>query len=227
MPNETSGGRQPPLFSFRRESLRYRAQPILNNVELDIYAGESVALVGKSGAGKSTLLKALRQQQSRSVAWCPQDCGLVPSLSVFHNVYMGGLNRHNVAYNLLVLLKPPGRPVAEISTLLDKLHLPEKLWTPVSQLSGGQQQRVSIGRALFQRQPIFLGDEPVSSLDRYQADALLTLIACHHPTRVLALHDTEQALQTCSRIIGLRAGHIVLDSPAAEVSQRQLGQLYV
>ena len=199
---------------------------MLDNICLSIAPGERVALVGKSGVGKSTLLAALREQQSNSVAWCPQQHGLVPMLSVYHNIYMGGLHRHNTLYNLLNLIKPLSRPLRKVAALVEQLQLSESLHARVEQLSGGQAQRVAIGRALYQQQAVFLGDEPVSAVDDYQAQQLLTLILEKHETLVLALHDVEQALRFCDRIIGLKEGAIVLDAPCSTLKPSDLVELY-
>jgi phosphonate transport system ATP-binding protein len=214
------------MFELHNTSLKYREQTVLNNLSLSIRAGESVALVGPSGAGKSTLLKHLRRLQTKQVAWCPQHTGLVPMLSAYHNIYMGGLSRHNSLYNLVNLVRPLATPKAEIQDLADQLELAEYLFKRIDELSGGQQQRVAIGRALYQQQPVFLGDEPVSALDAFQADKILSLISQRHTTIVLALHDTEQALRVCQRLIGLKDGVIVFDLHAEKVQRQQLDALY-
>ena len=215
-----------PVFSLANAELAYEGRVVLNNISLSITPGERVALVGKSGVGKSTLLAALREQQSNSVAWCPQQHGLVPMLSVYQNIYMGGLHRHNTLYNLLNLIKPLAKPLQKVAGLAKQLHLSESLYTPVEALSGGQSQRVAIGRALYQQQAVFLGDEPVSAVDDYQAQELLTLILKKHETLVLALHDVEQALLFCDRIIGLKDGAIVLDAPSSTLKASDFVELY-
>lgn len=199
---------------------------VLDDVSLSIAPGECVALVGKSGVGKTTLLAALREQQSNSVAWCPQQHGLVPMLSVYHNIYMGGLQRHNTLYNLFNLIKPLSQPLQEVANLAKQLQLDEYLLARVEQLSGGQAQRVAIGRALYQQQNVFLGDEPVSAVDDYQAQQLLALLLEKHETLVLALHDVQQALGFCDRIIGLKDGAIVLDAPSSSLKANDLVELY-
>jgi len=215
-----------PIFSLANAELAYQGRVVLNNITLSIAAGERVALVGKSGVGKSTLLAALREQQSNSVAWCPQQHGLVPMLSVYHNMYMGGLHRHNALYNLLNLIKPLSQPLHEVTKLAEPLQLDKFLFDRVEQLSGGQSQRVAIGRALYQQKNIFLGDEPVSAVDDYQAQQLLKLIVEKHETLVLALHDVEQALHFCDRIIGLKDSAIVLDAPCSALQMSDLAELY-
>jgi len=215
-----------PVFSLNNTQLAYEGRVVLRNVTLSIAPGERVALVGKSGVGKSTLLAALREQCPKGVAWCPQQHGLVPMLSVFHNIYMGGLHRHNSLYNLFNLIRPLPQPLYEVDGLAKQLQLDEYLIDRVEQLSGGQSQRVAIGRALFQQQDVFLGDEPVSALDEHQARQLLALITEKHETLVLALHDVEQALHFCDRIIGLKDSAIVLDAPGSTLKPSDLTELY-
>ncbi|MBU3823535.1 MAG: ATP-binding cassette domain-containing protein [Candidatus Oceanisphaera merdipullorum] len=216
-----------PLFRFQQHSLGYGGKTVLHELTLDIHQGERVALLGKSGSGKSTLLRQLRAQQAESVAWCPQQPGLVPMLSAFHNIYMGRLSSHSLLHNLANLVRPQAKPKAEIAKLAASLGLSEQLWQPAELLSGGQQSRVSLGRALYQQRPIFMGDEPVSALDERQADALLQLLGTRHHTLVVALHNLEQALSHCTRIIGLADGHVLLDAPAASLTSAELDTLYL
>ena len=195
----------------------------LNDISLSINAGEKVALLGPSGGGKTTLLNTLHQQTSEltcadNIAWCPQEHGLVEPLSGYHNIYMGQLQQHNALYNLVNLIKPLAKPKKAINELAAELGLEtDLLFKPVSQLSGGQRQRIGIGRALYRQQETFLGDEPVSSLDPVQAQQVLQLIIQRHTTTILALHNRKQALENFDRIIGIKAGRIVFDSPAKEL----------
>ncbi|WP_217645547.1 ATP-binding cassette domain-containing protein [Oceanisphaera psychrotolerans] len=80
------------LFRFQQESLGYAGSPVLRELTLELRRGERVALLGESGTGKSTLLRRLRELRPAEVAWCPQQPGLVPMLSAFHNIYMGRSN---------------------------------------------------------------------------------------------------------------------------------------
>lgn len=199
---------------------------MLDHVSLCITAGERVALIGGSGAGKSTLLKALREQRPDQVAWCPQQPGLVPILSTFHNIYMGVLDSHSLAYNLINLIKPLPGARSIVEPIAKQLGLEQQLLSSTDKLSGGQQQRTSIGRALIQQRPIFLGDEPVANVDEYQGEALLQLICQRHETVVLALHDVAQALSFCTRIVGLQDGAIVIDAPSDQLQASDLAGLY-
>lgn len=196
----------------------YNLDTRLLDISLSINAGEKVALLGPSGGGKTSLLNALHQQCADQVAWCPQEHGLVEPLSGYHNIYMGQLDQHNALYNLVNLIKPLAKPKQQITELSAELGLiSEQLWKSVAQLSGGQRQRIGIGRALYRQQETFIGDEPVSSLDPVQAQQILELIFKRHRTVILALHNRKQALENFDRIIGIKAGKIVFDSPKKEL----------
>lgn len=203
------------MFKLEQYSQGHR----LHNITLTLNAGEKVAILGPSGGGKTSLLNALHQQCADQVAWCPQEQGLVGVLSGYHNIYMGQLERHSWFYNLINLLKPFSQPKQEVTELAETLGLDAKehLWKPVALLSGGQKQRIAIGRALYRQCDAFLGDEPVSSLDPVQAQQIIELIFSRHFTVVMALHNRQQAFQNFERIIGVKDGKILFDSPAKEL----------
>ena len=213
-------------FRLQQAALTVGGQTVLHDLDITILPGERVALLGESGAGKTTLLRALREQQPNRIAWCPQQPGLVPVLSVFHNLYMGRLDQYATAYNLLNLIRPTQARRRDVSELADRLGLGDRLWTPVEQLSGGQQSRVNLGRALYHQRPLFIGDEPVSAIDERQGADLLTLICEQHETVVLALHNIDQALAHCNRIIGIRAGRVAFDSPSDQLTSADIKPLY-
>jgi len=215
-----------PVFKLQSSSLGWGSTPILKALNLSVAEGEKVAIIGKSGAGKSTLIHSLHQQAAEKVALCGQKLGLVSSLSVFHNIYMGQLDKHHFFYNLANLIRPFNAEVKAITPLTDLLGLTDSLFKEVGSLSGGQQQRVALGRALFQNKTIFLGDEPVSSVDELQSEKLLALILSRHNTVILALHNIDLALRYCDRVIGLRGGTIELDVAAKDTSIEQLRSLY-
>lgn len=214
------------MFDLVNASASYNGREVLSGVTLSIAEGERVALVGESGAGKSTLLTLLYRQRSADSALIPQDWALVRTLSVFHNVYIGRLNRYSTWYNLRNLVRPSRREIGEIEPILEALGLADKIFAPVGELSGGQQQRAAVARALFQGSPALLGDEPVSSVDEHQARRVLETIRETHGTIVLAMHDVDLALAYTDRVIGLKNGGIVLDAPTAGLSPADLDTIY-
>lgn len=216
----------PNVFTIDNQTLGYANDDVLTVHSLCIARGEKVALLGISGSGKTTLLQSLYRQQQPYTAYCPQQLGLVDILSVFHNIYMGSLQRHRLIYNIWNLVSPRPRELTEISLLCDQLKLGSKLRTSIDQLSGGQRQRTALARSLYRQADIFLGDEPVSAVDSYQAETLLQLVNDKHQTVVIALHDREQALTHFDRIIGLRQGEIVIDEKTANLREQDLAGIY-
>jgi phosphonate transport system ATP-binding protein len=150
----------------------------------------------------------------------------VKTLSVFHNVYMGRLDRQPTWYNLRTLVWPRRSDVVEIEGVLDLVGLTDKLFAPAGALSGGQQQRTSVARALYNGRPIIIGDEPASALDRVQAAGILATLCARHETVILAMHDIPLALANADRIVVVDDGRIVLDAPARTLSPADLVPYY-
>lgn len=214
------------MIQLNSASVTYQGKTALSDITLHIQKGQKLALVGHSGSGKSTLLKLLYEQQVINPALIPQDYGLVQNLSVFHNVYMGQLGRRPSWYNLVNLIKPLKQPVKEITGILRKVQLLDKLFEPVAQLSGGQQQRTAIARAMLHNGNILLADEPVSSLDEAQSQLIMQHLCKQFETVVFSLHDVDLALKFCDRIIGLNQGQVVIDASTDSLDRRQLLKLY-
>jgi len=213
-------------LELKNATVQYNGTPVLNNLSLQIEQGERIALVGQSGAGKSTLLNLLYQQCKEDAALVPQDLGLVRSLSVFHNVYMGQLNQHPTWYNIANLIKPLKKEVDQVLPILGQLGLEEKVFEPTRELSGGQQQRTAVARAIFKNSSTFFGDEPVSAVDEHQSHTVMEAIALSHQTVVLSMHDVSLALKYSSRVIGLKDGDIALNEPSDNLKATDLDELY-
>jgi len=214
------------MFHLKSASAHYKNEIALADITLHIPPGQKLALVGHSGSGKSTLLKLLYEQRPRDISLVPQDYGLVLTLSVFHNVYMGKLNAHPLWYNLLNLVRPLAKPADEVQKILQDFDLADKLFEPVGQLSGGQQQRTAMARAVMQNGKILLADEPVSSLDEQQSKLVMGHLCQRFDTVVLAMHDIDLALTYCDRIIGLDHGRIAIDAPSKQLQREDLLALY-
>ena len=195
---------------------------VLHGIDLAVREGECVAVMGRSGAGKSTLLHLLFAEKRDEIAFVPQAASLVQTLSVFHNVYAGRLDRHSTMANLRTLVRPRPKDVAEVRDVLAQVGLAEQIFQKAGSLSGGQQQRASVARALYNGRPILIADEPVSALDRIQGGAVLRVMKSRHSTSVLALHDVHLAIEHADRIVVLEDGRKTVDAPSHTLTARDL-----
>jgi len=214
------------LLDLRDATAGYAGRAVLHGLDLSLKPGEHVAVLGRSGAGKSTLLNLIHQHLSEHAALIPQAAALVGTLSVFHNVYMGRLDRHSAWRNLRMLAFPARGEVEAVRGVLGGVGMEEYLFRRAGALSGGQQQRVSVARALYNGRPVVIGDEPVSALDRLQGAEVLRRLATRHGTMVLAMHDIGLALAHAHRILVMDEGRIVLDAPAESLTISDLLPFY-
>jgi phosphonate transport system ATP-binding protein len=235
-------------------SLRFpNGHEALRGVDLTVSSGEFVALVGSNGAGKSTLLRCLvrlleptggtavidgvdvRAAGKRQLRTLRQDVGfvfqhfnLVDRLSVFHNITHGAISRAGSRCVVPAFCTSAVR--AEAMECLDRVGLVELADRRVDMLSGGQRQRVALARTLMQKPRLILADEPVASLDPAAGQGVMELLRSiadeRNLTVLAALHQIDFALDYTQRIVGLQAGRVVLDRPAASVSADQLADIY-
>ena len=216
----------PALVELHKVSAGYNGTAVLHDINLRVHAGERLAVMGRSGAGKTTLLNLLFERLVDQVALIPQAAALVKTLSVFHNVYMGRLDRRGNWYNMRTLVWPTRRDIADIERVLEIVGLADKLFAKAGTLSGGQQQRISVARALYNGRSVVIGDEPVSALDQLQAAEILGKLCARHATAIFALHDIPLALAHADRVVVIESGRIVLDRPARELTGVDLVPYY-
>ena len=199
---------------------------ILDGINLEINAGETVAIVGASGSGKTTLLgilagldlpsegrvflvdqelTALDEEQralvrGEQVGFVFQTFQLLRSLTALENVMLPGELRGD----------PEAR--GEAMKLLEKVGLGERTGHYPTQLSGGEQQRVAIARAFASRPNVLFADEPTGNLDTTTGqriiDLLFELNTEYATTLVLVTHD-ERLATRCQRIVEIEAGRLV------------------
>jgi phosphonate transport system ATP-binding protein len=215
-----------PGFDLTGLTASFSGKRVIGPLSLNVNPGDKIALVGKSGAGKSTLIRLIHERVNRDSSLIPQDLGLVNALSVFHNVFMGQLDKHSTWYNAITLARPFSKDRAAVHTLLQSLEMTEKLWTPTASLSGGQRQRVAIARALYRNAPVLLADEPVSALDGPMANSVMAHLRDRFSTSIIALHDVDLALNYCTRIVGIYDGQIALDQPSENLAVSDIMSLY-
>ena len=217
------------MMRLEGATLGYGANVVLRDIDFTLAPGERVVLLGRSGAGKSTLLNAIYRrlvETATDIALVPQDHGLVPQLSVFHNVYMGRLDERGALYNLANLAWPFRSERQRVTRVLDVVGLDGLADKPVETLSGGQRQRTALARAIHRGGRYLIGDEPVSAVDERQAAELVDEVARRFETIVLALHDVDLARAVATRIVGLKGGRIIVDRPVAELTRQDIDVLY-
>ena len=225
----------------------------LKAVELEVPAGQVLALIGPSGAGKSTLIRCINQlveptsgkiylgdleltglssgnlrRQRRRMGMIFQEYALIERLSVMENVLSGRLGY--VGFWRSFLRRFPQSDVDEAFRLLDRVDLAHMADKRADELSGGQRQRVGICRALIQNPALLLVDEPTASLDPKTSRQIMRLICELCKERGLAaiinIHDVALAKMFVQRVIGLRLGAVEFDGPPEGLTSEVLTTIY-
>tara|TARA_R110001592_G_scaffold182235_2_gene425350 strand:- start:333 stop:1160 length:828 start_codon:yes stop_codon:yes gene_type:complete len=225
----------------------------LNNIDLEVPAGQVLALIGPSGAGKSTLIRCVNRlveptagtieldnkdisrarggrlrQARRQIGMIFQNYALVERLSVMENVLSGRLAY--VGFWRSYFRKFPESDIKQAFELLERVGLETMLDKRGDALSGGQKQRVGIARALMQNPKLLLVDEPTASLDPKTSRQIMRLICelCQEQNlaTIINIHDVALAQQFVHRVVGLRAGEIVYDGPPDGLSPEILTTIY-
>jgi phosphonate transport system ATP-binding protein len=216
-------------------------------------AGQMVVLIGSSGSGKSTLLRHLNGLETATsgtaevlgqrpgelsgrqlrhlrgqVGFIFQQFNLAGRLTALENVLTGASARLRLPrYGVMTY---PMAMRREALGQLDRVGLADQAFQRCDTLSGGQQQRVAIARALFQRPALMLADEPVAAHDP-EASAqvmqlLLSICADEGLTVLCSLHQVDLALGWAQRMVGLRAGRVVLDREAHQLTADEARKVY-
>ncbi|MDF1514511.1 MAG: ABC transporter ATP-binding protein [Anaerolineae bacterium] len=226
-----------PLVKLRDVKKTYKngvgMYTALNGLDLELYTGEFITIIGKSGAGKSTLVNMVTGvdsltsgeiwidgtalhtlDENKMALWRGQTLGviyqsfeLMPQLSLLDNVLLPMDMCGNYA---------PKQSSARAAELLDRVGLADHMYKPPSRISGGQQQRVAIARALANDPPIIIADEPTGSLDSATAEGifqLFTALVAEGKTILMVTHDHSQAVRA-TRTYQLVDG-ILSDQPIA------------
>jgi len=200
---------------------------VLKGVDLDVFPGQIVGLIGPSGSGKSSLLHAaglLEHPTSGTIAIAGQDCGSlgdrartltrlskVGFVYQFHHLLPEFTAQENVAMPALIAGRGKAWAGDRAVALLSELGLAERLRHQPAQLSGGEQQRVAIARALTNEPLLLLADEPTGNLDPDTAAAvfqsLYELARNQGVAALIATHNLELA-RYMDRVFALKDGHL-------------------
>lgn len=227
------------MLTIRKLRAGYGDFQALFGIDLDLAAGETVAIIGSNGAGKSTFLRSLaglirndseairfkgesigslpaNRILERGIALVPEGRKLFPSLSVEENLLIGAYSKRQGAWNL--------ERIYGLFPVLEKLRK-----RPGTALSGGQQQMVAIGRALMSSPGLLLCDEislglaPTTIKDIYAA---LPSIRADGTAVILVEQDINQALSVADRFYCFQEGRISLSGKPGEVSKEQIKAAY-
>ncbi|MEQ9056033.1 MAG: phosphonate ABC transporter ATP-binding protein [Roseovarius confluentis] len=225
----------------------------LTAIDLDVPAGQVLALIGPSGAGKSTMIRCINRlvEPTRGEVWLDdvelthmgagalrrarramgmifQEYALVERLTVMENVLSGRLGY--VGFWRSFLRKFPQSDVDEAFRLLDRVGLLHMADKRADELSGGQRQRVGICRALIQNPKLLLVDEPTASLDPKTSRQIMRLISelCRERglAAIINIHDVALAQMFVPRVVGLRLGEIVYDGGPNGLTPDKLTEIY-
>ncbi len=223
-----------PLLSIAQVSKKFGDVIALDDVSLDVGAGEFFALLGPSGCGKTTLMRCIAGFEApdsgrislngddlsgvpphrRPVNMMFQSYALFPHLNVFENIAFG-LRRKGEAKDAIQ---------ARVAELLEMTQLAPFGARRINELSGGQKQRVALARALAPRPKLLLLDEPLGALDRkLREDTQFQLKEIQRLTQtsfVIVTHDQDEALALADRVAVMRAGRVEQVAGPMEIYDR-------
>ena len=226
-----------PLISIKDLKKYYNGEEIkaLDDITMDIYPGEVVAIIGPSGSGKSTFLRSLNllerptsgtitfegvditspktdiNKLRQKMGMVFQHFNLFPHLTILDNMTLA-------PRKLLGMSKEDAE--AKAQELLDKVALGDRAKAYPSQLSGGQKQRIAIVRALCMSPDVLLFDEPTSALDPEMVGEVLDVmkdLAKEGMTMAVVTHEMGFAREVASRVIFMESGKIVVEGTPDEI----------
>jgi ABC-type sugar transport system, ATPase component len=226
---------QAPLLSLRSIGKRFGAVQALRDIDLDIWPGEVLALLGDNGAGKSTLVKIIAGAQAPStgtmhfndqtvrqfdpryardlgIETLYQDLAVAENLDVAANIFLGRERKRRLLGIFPILARREMRKQSALA--LQKLAIELPLRQPVGELSGGQRQAVAIARAAYWQAKLVIMDEPTAAIGVGEHAAILHLIqtlAASGVAVILITHTMPDVWQVASRITVLTRGEKALD----------------
>lgn len=232
-------------LSLHNVTVRLGHRKVLDDISLDIAAGEFVGLLGPNGAGKSTLLRTIMQElayegriaidgrpvneltaagRALQLAYLPQARNIAWPISVAEVVALGRLPRSRP------FASPAATDKTAVADAMARMDIARLANRPATELSGGETARVLIARLLAQETPIVIADEPAAGLDPSHQIALVETfadIARNGRTVIASLHELPLAARWCKRIILISDGRVVADgAPEEVITGDNLSQTY-
>jgi ABC-type sugar transport system ATPase subunit len=236
-PRSPTAGTPPPLLHLRNISKSFGAVRALNNIDLEIPAGQVTALVGDNGAGKSVLIKCIsgiHTPDSGQILWIGkpvhirsprdaaalgietvhQDLALCDNLDIAQNMFLGREITRRLVLAEDTMEQDAGKTLQSlaVTTVRSVRQL-------VASLSGGQRQAVAIAKAVLWNSMLVIMDEPTAALGVAQTEMVLHLVrslADRGLAVILVSHNMNDVFQVADRIAVLRLGELVAQRPAAE-----------
>jgi thiamine transport system ATP-binding protein len=219
------------MLSVEGVRVAFDGRTVLEDVDVDVGDGETVAILGPSGCGKTTLLRViagLQRADSGRVTWDGNDLGPIPpherKFGLVFQEYALFPHRDvkgNVEFGLRMARDSATVRAARVSEVLDLVGLAAFADRRVAALSGGEQQRVALARALAVAPRLLMLDEPLGALDREWRTRLLddfrALLAREHLPAIYVTHDQTEAFAIASRIVVMRDGRVVQDATPADL----------
>jgi len=221
-----------PVLELDGVTKHFGAVTAVDNVSLTIHKGEVLALLGDNGAGKSTIVKMIsgvfvsdegtirlegrtaafhnaKQARRAGIATVFQDLGLVPTMNVWRNFFLGAELKSGVRLDVK-------RMRSETEQALERIGLRNlrSVDQGVTNLSGGEQQALSIGRAVYFEQKLLILDEPTAALSVKETNMVFEYIGLAKKQGLgvlLIMHNTQQALQVSDRVIVMRHGSVAAE----------------
>lgn len=221
----------------------YASDSVLDNVTLELAAGEVLGVIGPNGAGKSTLLRCInqllkpddgsvfvdgdrianlsREEIAQEIGYIPQEEQSTFPTTVFDTILQG--RKPYVSW------RPTEADERIVADVLETLGLEDFAMRSIDELSGGQRQKVIIGRALVQEASLLLFDEPTNSLDiRHQLEVLdvIQQQVNEGTAAVMAIHDLNLAARYSDKIAMVHEGEIVAAGPPSILTPEKINEVY-